>query len=504
MELIDDNWTVIFGYLTSNDLIILKGTNKHLHRLISGCGRKLNLSIFEVVYRNYFSLFKNYLYNDSMPLQTNRSNLSYCAGLGCSTTFTRWLRQNDLLDNSKLIKGALRSANKKFITYVHHLNLAKIQYDWIIRSLSIDIVEWASTLIDSKSRRVFYIATILPDKLEKKLGLNFNITTEYVLYLTKLNGCRSAKLFPSLLEYDVSLIQELLASDYTPNFYDLQTVLDVERLDFAERIIKTAPSCLDNASYIVHSINAYEYALSKGIDIHNYDTLVAAVRSGNKDFVTYLYGKGVVFTDEMLGIVYSLGETNPNRMNMMNHVMSLGYNFPLNIYEFMNEEGCIDIDLDLFIYLHEHGYHDPVETPKYIFCASDINVIRAYINLGLDIPSNAYEYICGRDDHMEVIHCLHEKGAQLPEDICNLLVSSHDDCVPSIQYLISLGCKVTDTTLLRAVESENIEAVRFLVDKVGVTLDIISKFSIRREVSDEAKMEIISILVEAYAKSYFQ
>lgn len=503
MELTNDNWRVIFGYLTPNDLIQLKGVNKHLLGLIrQSYGNKFKFSIFEVFYFNHFSLFTDYLYSDQMDLKDYREQLSYCAGLGCSTKFTIWLKKNKLLNTNELLKGALRSADKSFIKYVYDLGVRKCVYKWILRSLSTDIVDQAPTMFSYGLHLEFNITDILPDKLEKRLGFRPNITAEYILYLLRnIPNFTQNTLFKYLLTYDVSIARKLLESGYTPDSNHLKSVLLSPKplLDLADSIIKISPSCLETCNYVVNSQVAYEYATVKSIDIDTNKTLIIAMKSRNKEFVTYLYSKGIVFTDDMLERIYCDGKRSVDIIDMIYHVISLGYCFPSKIYEFMNERGCICIDLHLFNYLHEHGYYDPAETPIYIFNSCETDVVKAYIDMNLDIPADVYTYVVERDDYMKIIDYLLEKGEKLPEDICDLIASSCYDCLENIQYLMDLGYKVTETVLTRMIETADIEGVKFMINQVPVTMKIILEVSVYNEMSEDRKKEIMEILVETYA-----
>lgn len=504
MELANDNWRVIFKYLSPNDLILLKCTNKHMHVLIlQSYGNQLSSNILQIVYKNYFSLFIDYIYNDKMNLKNYSSDFSYCAGLGCSTEFTTWLKDNKLLKNSLLLRGALRSGNSNFIRYVRSLNISSCSYISIIRSMSIPVVEMVSTIFDVKDKLSFGVSLLFANHLEKKVGFQVNLTLEYIWYVIKNTPVNVISLFSHLIDYDTSLITELLNSGYKPYGCHLQSVINNSKFDLADTAIKTNSDRLIGVKFRVHSKESFEYVKRNFLLIDERKSMIAAVNMGNKQFISYLYENGVRFTTDMLDKVLGNHKNSFPKIDIIEHLISLGYVFPHDIYQYiLGNSICINVDL--FEYLERNGYHDATYTPNCVFGICDLPVIMAYLDCGYDVTNQTYSYIIDRgDDCFEIIKLLAERGKVLPNNICDLVATIYESKA-ILEYLMNLGYKITNEGVVEVARSMDVETVKFVLEKVDVTLETILTIGTLENDNDaprETKKEVLSLLIENYVKN---
>lgn len=509
MELSNDNWRSIFTYLTQTDLILVKTCNKHLNRLVTSIyDNNLAYNVNEVFYKGYYSLFVDYLY-PMIGIAESR-DLLYYVGLSCSMDLTIWLRSyliESLVDpnidviNNSLIQGVIRSGNLEFINAIYDEfnpdEYPDIDIECIIRSMSKSCVE---TLLErpyiSRKYQLVNVSKLLVNPTERAVGFKIELTVEYLDYLTKdLQVLDRKTLFSGLLDENISLTKRLIEQDYTPDKSDFKSALSMNKLDFIELYLKANPKCFDSKfHYTVSSSHAYKYIRSLGIKINLEDSLVNAINHNSKEFVTYLFSQGTKFNNTLVK------EVLPLNIDMLLHLKSLGYTLPPNIYEIMLTSIRDIITVEFFIYLQENGYHHPIHTPNLVFSYGGIDVIEAYLQLGLEVTRETFLYMMSRSEPLkDIIDLIVQYGHELPEDIVDIIAEYASDLDLAFE-LIKSDYKVSVESVNRIITCGNWEFIELLMNKVEVTMDNIVAVSLDDEHNYIDKAQIMRMLVNNYTK----
>lgn len=307
MELSNDNWRHIFTYLTSTDLILLKTCDKHLYGLVSSVyGNNLYYDIIEIVYRNYYSLFINYLH----PLIGTKEcrNISYYIGLGCSKEFAKCVLISSRIKIDQLLSGGLRSGNLEFIKWVcgdFYLGSlgGLINITTIVRSMSIECVEYMLKKYKLKCTNTSVkLHDIMESYRDLIVGFKVNLTVDYIKYLTtKRDILDEESLLSDAIHEDMSIVEYLLNRNYLPDSRDFDNALTANKCEIAELYLKANPQCVEfDKLYSVSSKECYDFIKSHDLQIDMNSSLELAIYRGNKQFITFLYSQGRGVNEDIL------------------------------------------------------------------------------------------------------------------------------------------------------------------------------------------------------------
>lgn len=509
MELSNDNWRVIFSYLSETHLILIKTCNKYLYNLIRATyKKKLSYNIHEVLYNNYRSLLTDYLY-PMLGLGPITILLPYCASLSCSTDLVDWLysifESNYKEHMTELVKGFLsgaeRSGNLVFIDYIY--NKFNCDFESIVtrredvyRSMSKLSVQYIFGKFHiSKLATKMNISSLFENKVEKSIGFERKLSIEYLDYLDKeLKVLNQETLFLGVQDQDISFTEYLIKKGYIPSVLSFKFALIKDRFDLTGLYLKVSKEYLRHKYlFIVSSIHSYKYAKSLNLNIDLRGSLTQTIRKKDFEAATILLSQGASMNNDVLKNIL------PLEVEQILYLKSKGFDLPPNIYGLMLEWMKYDITLEFFQYLQENGYHDSVNTPSLLFASGNKVVIKEYLSLGIDMHTDiilSYLVNMGRMSR-NIIDVMIECKRELPENIVDIL-SRNINYIDLGFDLAKLGYQTSKDTLTNAIKYLHVKFIEFLLKKTDVTIcDIISHFY-QNYGDDEIK--IFNILINNYSR----
>jgi len=504
MNLPSDMINVILGKLDNTSLMVCKFTCKSLHEYVQTKYPTLTWNIYEIIYKDYFHLFTKYL----IPLFGEpriTDSMKYTAGLGYSTKFID-IFENMEQPSQSFMEGVFRSGNLDYVKALpDHINYLKFPLIFVLRSMSIPIVNYITSRYNIIQGRVKLISLLQDNsgrnKLELSLGLKIDVELPYIDYLLERSFLDLSEIASdAIIMNDNQFINYSVSKGYKPTDIDLMRVIENNNIELAKLIVSLNPAVINTYRiFSTSSLECYMYIKECNLRLDSRDCLTLAVSKGNKELIAHIYEDGHRFTDQiLLDLLDRYTYSKPKiTSDILRYLMSLGYQLPPNIYTLLASHNSL-FNMNLFNLFHELGYKDESVLP-YLCDFTDVNVVKTAINLGYPInDSSLHLKIINKDKSIEVFDCLIVNGYKAPDYICDMLF----DNIPLLRYFLGIGYKVSQKALLSLISRAELTSLHLIIDYVVVEKETIIHASLLKISSDKVKSQIMTLLLDAYTKNH--
>lgn len=392
---------IILSHLDRTSIFVCKFVCKSIYQRINIRYPKLTLDIYEIIYRDYYNLYVNWIV-PTMGVEPQKIiyKAEYVIGLGNSYSFFESIISSDQSHDLKsCLFGAfnsVRSGKESSLSFCKWLiNKAKPEdfRNYILgmafASHSIELTDYVLTLpINSMNHDLSYLYNRHYSSINDMVGFKDNSNLcDYVKYLlTKFPEIKPQDLLMKHCD-DLPTIQYLVSLGAQVGSNLFRAWCSHGNVDIVKYIDSLS---IINKSYefIVYNRQTYDFLTSKGYGINVAETVIECLVSDDSDLLSHILNtqdkqNNYLLIDMLLSLM-----NDGDQVSCITIVSEYGYKFPTNTYELLKGRGGDFITFDCVKLLHAFGVEWTRSSLEFVLDSGDVRVIEFALDNGLIMPEN--------------------------------------------------------------------------------------------------------------------